>query len=377
MTRCLATKRGIFLSSIYAEISSCLRYTKKLSIRQLTKYYFMRVNFMVYFISSALTGSSIIKTSSLIKMSTITAALLVLSGCQTLTAPNTSNPTVVSPLTAQMPAMDRQGRIAYVEEQGVGAAKISTLYSIRPDGNDRQIIDQLNGYIYAPAWSTDGKLLAYSKQAARQYPFIYIYDSAKQTRVLVVDAKGSNLSPSFSPDGQSLLYSSSVGGNADIYERSLIDGVTRQLTTLSSTEVQPSYAADGQSFVYVSDKVRAGRPSIYRYRFDTGNVALVSTGAYAASPQLSLDGQRMSYLNGRQAAVMTLANKQITNLAETGLDEPARFSPTGQYVVYAMQNSKINGQTGSSLVIRSLIGGTSYTINSQVGSLARAPVWSR
>ena len=318
--------------------------------------------------------------TSSIRLSAMTiVTLLTLTGCQTLTSGTlTSNYNIASnPLTAQMPAIDRQGRIAYVEEQGIGAAKISTLYSIRPDGSDRQIIDQLNGYIYAPAWSADGQKLAYSKQPARQYPFIYIYDRAQQTRQLIVDAKGSNLSPSFSPDGQRLLYSSSVGGNADIYERSLVHNTTTQLTTLLSTEVQPSYAPDGKSFVYVSDKVRAGRPSIYRYNFATGHASLVSANGYAASPQLSLDGQLMSYLNGRQAAVMTLRNKQIINLAETGLDEPARLSPSAQYAVYAMQNSTINGQAGSSLVIRSLASGNSYTISSQSGGLARSPAWGR
>ena len=317
-------------------------------------------------------------TSSIIKVSVITTVMtLALTGCQTLTSVTSNNNVAANPLTAQMPVSDRQGRIAYVEEQGIGAAKISTLYSINPDGSDRQVIDQLNGYIYAPAWSTDGQRLAYSKQETRQYPFIYIYDRTQQTHQLIVDAKGSNLSPSFSPDGQKLLYSSSVGGNADIYERSLTDGTTKQLTTLPSTEVQPSYAADGQSFAYVSDKSKAGRPSIYRYSFATGNTALLSTAGYAASPQLSLDGRHMSYLNGRQAAVMTLANKHVINLAETGLDEPARLSPTGQYAVYAMQNRTINGQAGSSLVIRSLVNGSSYTISSKSGGLARSPVWGR
>ncbi|WP_333614993.1 hypothetical protein [Psychrobacter sp.] len=76
-------------------------------------------------------------------------AFSLLTGCQTL--PNTmpkANHATKTPidtsasnlLTARMPAIDRQGRIAYVEEQGSGAAKISTLYSIRPDGSDRQLI---------------------------------------------------------------------------------------------------------------------------------------------------------------------------------------------------------------------------------------------
>ncbi len=307
------------------------------------------------------------------------ATISLFTGCQTLSISTQTavDSTVSSSLTAQMPISDRQGRIAYVEEQGGGSAKISTLYSIRPDGSDRQLIEQLNGYIYAPAWSTDGRLLAYSKQVPQQSPKIYIYDRSNNTRNLVVNANGSNLSPSFSPDGQKLLYSSTIGGNADIYEMRLSDGSITQLTTLPSTEVQPSYATDGQSFVYTSDKVRAGRPSIYRYDFATGKATQLSTAGYAASAQLSFDGTRMAYLNGRQAAIMTLATGQVVNLAETGLDEPARLSPSANYAVYPTRHSQVGGQSGGSLVIRSLTGGTSYAIGNKVGGVVRSPIWGR
>lgn len=317
---------------------------------------------------------------TLISISIAIGTLSIITGCQTLpnmSVSNTTMNTASNPLTAAMPAIDRQGHIAYVEEQGVGAAKISTLYTIRPDGSDRQLIDQLTGYIYAPAWSADGQQLAYSKQAPREHPKIYIYERKSNNKQLVVDSEGSNLSASFSPDGQKLLYSSTVGGNADIYERRLSDGSTKQLTTLPSTEVQPSYAADGKSFVYTSDKIRAGRPSIYRYTFATGIATLIPTGGYAASPQLSADGQRMAYLNGRKAAVMTLVTGQVLDLAETGFDEPARLSPSGQYAVYPTRNSNLGGQSGGSLVIHSLSGRTSYAISSQAGGILRSPVWGR
>ena len=313
--------------------------------------------------------------------------LAVLTGCQTVPTALSKAPSAMAmnnPLTIGMPAIDRQGYIAYVEEQGVGAAKVSTLYRIRPDGSGLQLIDQLNGYIYAPTWSADGQMLAYSKQAARQHPKIYIYDVKSGSHNLVVNVEGSNLSPSFSPDGKKLLYSSTVGGNADIYEMQLSDGSTKQLTTLPSTEVQPSYASDGQSFVYTSDKVHAGRPSIYRYSFATGNAALISTGAYAASPQLSLDSQRLAYLNGRKASVMMLTTRQVINLAETGLDEPARLSPSGQYALYPTRQSNLGGQvggqssqSGGSLVIHSLAGNTSYAISSKTGGVVRSPIWGR
>ena len=370
---------GLFLS----EVCRILRYTSVkllLCLIDFTGYYFMSKTIM----SKPTTNNIMIKGATTI------AILAALTGCQTLPSTEIKKPNNIvvdsNPLTAAMPAIDRQGHIAYVEEQGVGSAKVSTLYSIRPDGSDRQRIDQINGYIYAPAWSADGQQLAYSKQAPREHPKIYIYDKSSKTRNLVVNAEGSNMSASFSPDGHHLLYSSTVGGNADIYKVRLSDGKTEQLTTLPSTEVQPSYAADGKSFVYTSDKVRAGSPRLYRYYFATQTAVPITTAGYAASPQLSMDGRHLAYLNGRKAAVMTLATGHVLNLADTGLDEPARLSPSGKYAVYPTRHSKISGQVGGQsvgsqkggdLVIHSLSGNTSYAINSQNGGVVRSPIWGR
>ncbi|MGP5542009.1 Xaa-Pro aminopeptidase [Psychrobacter celer] len=322
---------------------------------------------------------SIATKKQLLALSLASLGMLV-TGCQTLSTTALSpsaTTTATHPFIMSMPTIDRQGRIAYVEEQGVGAAKISRLYSIAPDGRDRQLIDQINGYIYAPAWSADGQQLAYSKQAPNQHPNIYIHDRNRDTHDLVVNAQGSNLSASFSPDGHHLLYSSTVAGNADIYKKRLSDGDTRQLTTLPSTEVQPSYAPDAQSFVYVSDKVRAGSPRLYRYYFATQTAVPITTAGYAASPQLSMDGRYLAYLNGRKAAVMTLATGHVLNLADTGLDEPARLSPSGTYAVYPAYAPDVDGSQRSHVVIHSLSDHPSYTISSQDGGVMRSPVWGR
>ncbi len=109
--------------------------------------------------------ANVLKTNmATVKKVSAMAIFTVLAGCQTLPSTVSKNPNanlMSNPLTARMPVIDRQGYIAYVEEQGAGAAKVSRLYSIRPDGSDRQLIDELSGYIYAPAWSADGQLLAY------------------------------------------------------------------------------------------------------------------------------------------------------------------------------------------------------------------------
>lgn len=322
---------------------------------------------------SAMQSGADFKLVGKTKWLSLVALIALASGCATTMNSGDQSPAISPTLTAAMPSIDRQGRIAYVEEKGEWNNKQSSLYTIRPDGSERQLIHSVSGYIYAPTWSADGKRLAFSVQMPRNYPFIYIYDLRTGKISQVVDLKGGNLSPSFSPDGRKLLFASTVGGNADIYEMELGQGKIRQLTTLPSTEVQPSYAPDGRSFIYVSDKVKAGRPQLYCYDFATGQAKHIPTGRYATSPRLSMDGSKLGYLNGRQAAVMDLATGVVTNLSETGLDEAPSLSPSGQYAVYAVRDS----EAGGSLVIRALNGGASYTISSKAGGVVRSPVWGR
>ena len=166
---------GLFLS----EVCRILRYTSVkllLCLIDFTGYYFMFKTIM----SKPTTNNIMIKGATTI------AILAALTGCQTLPSTEIKKPNNIvvdsNPLTAAMPAIDRQGHIAYVEEQGIGSAKVSTLYSIRPDSRDRRLIDQINGYTYAPAWSADGQQLAYSKQAPREHPKICLLYTSPSPR---------------------------------------------------------------------------------------------------------------------------------------------------------------------------------------------------
>lgn len=264
---------------------------------------------------------------------------------------------------------DFTGRIAYIEETGVGKDKVSRLKVMDADGENAKTITEVTGSIFSPAWSPDGNRIAYSVQREKSYPVIYVQNVSGGGATALTPFSGSNLSPSFSPDGSKILFSSSFDGSADIYEMSASGGNPTRIINWPSSEVQPSYAPDGKSFVFVSDKAGFNKPQIYRYEFGSGRTSIVSNSSYATSPQFSRDGSQIAFLNGRSAAIMNSNGAVTANLGNTGIDEAPSFSPNGKRVVYA----STQGGKGV-LTIKSLNGGEAFGKSGQ--GIIRSPVWS-
>ncbi|MEC5210473.1 TolB protein [Psychrobacter sp. PL15] len=264
---------------------------------------------------------------------------------------------------------DFSGRIAYIEEIGRGKDKVSRLKVMDADGENASTITEVKGSIFSPAWSPDANRIAYAVQREKSHPVIYVQNISGGSARVLTPFPGSNLSPSFSPDGSRILFSSSFEGSSDIYEISANGGQPRRIINWPSSEVQPSYAPDGKSFVFVSDKTGFNKPQIYRYEFGSGRTTKVSNSGYATSPQFSVDGTQIAFLNGRSAAIMNSSGTVTANLGNTGIDEAPSFSPNGKRVVYA----STQGGKGI-LTIKSLNGGESFGKSGQ-GTL-RSPVWS-
>lgn len=264
---------------------------------------------------------------------------------------------------------DFSGRIAYIEETGIGKNKVSRLKVMDADGENAKTITEVTGSIFSPAWSPDATRIAYTVQRDKSYPLIYVQNVSGGAANMITPYPGSNLSPSFSPDGSKILFSSSYQGSADIYETSASGGTPRRIINWPSSEVQPSYAPDGKSFVFVSDKAGFNKPAIYRYEFGSGRTTKVSNSGYATSPQFSSDGKQIAFLSGRSAAIMNSNGAVTANLGNTGIDEAPSFSPNGKRVVYA----STQGGKGV-LTIKSLNGGQSFGKSGQ--GIIRSPVWS-
>ena len=224
-------------------------------------------------------------------------------------------------------------RIAYVTKAGPRY----NLWVADADGENAQSALASTEPIISPAWSPNGRQLAYVSFESRK-PVVYGHDVASGSRRLIANFRGSNSAPAWSPDGRTLAITLTRDGGSQLYTIGSAGGEPRRLTQSSGIDTEPLYSADGRSIYFVSD--RGGAPQIYRMAANGGDAQRVTfTGNYNISPALSPDGRWLAYISRISGAfklqVMELASGTVQSLTETTADESPSFAPNGRLIIYA------------------------------------------
>lgn len=263
-------------------------------------------------------------------------------------------------------------RLAYVTSRDRSAESRVILRVSDSDGYNPQTIVDSAEPILSPAWSPDGKRLAYVSFENRQ-PSIYIQELATGRRQRVASYEGINGSPAFSPDGRRLAMTLSKDGSPDIYLLELASGALTRLTDHYAIDTEPAWSPDGRHLVFTSD--RGGRPQIYRVAASGGPAQRVTyEGEYNAAASYSPDGQYLvmvTRVGGRFRIALTDAQGGSRRLLSNGaLDESPSFAPNGSMVIYASEN---NGR--GVLSVTPIAGGAGQRLSQEVGEV-REPAWS-
>jgi TolB protein len=269
-------------------------------------------------------------------------------------------------------------QIAYVSEdrQPDGARRFRLIVA-DADGENARVIADSPQPLMSPAWSPDGRRLAYVSFEGNQSA-IYVQTLRTGTRDRVSARAGINGAPAFSPDGRRLaLTLSRDQGNLDIYTLDLTTQVLRQLTNDAAIDTEAAWSPDGQSIYFTSD--RSGNAQVYRVSSDAdGRVERVTyEGVYNARPRVSPDGRQLAVVHGadRGRNVFRIALVEVRNgltqvLSGGRLDESPSFAPNGAQIIYATRE-----EGRGVLASVSADGRIRQEIASVEGDV-REPVWS-
>jgi TolB protein len=228
-------------------------------------------------------------------------------------------------------------RIAYVTREDTPQGVVYKLQVADSDAYNPTTILKSRESILSPAWSPDGKRLAYvSFESGRSK--IYVQQVADQKRDLIADFPGINGAPAWAPDGRRLALTLSKDGNAEIYVIDLDTRRLRRLTKNGVIDTEAAWSPDGREIVFTSD--RAGRPQVYRMRADGSKVErLTFEGDANLRPSYSPNGETITMVTqiggGYHIGILNLKDKTLQVLSDTPLDESPSFAPNGRMILYA------------------------------------------
>ncbi|WDP88960.1 MAG: Tol-Pal system beta propeller repeat protein TolB [Desulfobacter sp.] len=206
------------------------------------------------------------------------------------------------------------------------------------DGNNPKQISHHKSISLSPAWSHDGKWLAYVSYA-KGGPDIFI-KNLKEKRGAVVNYKGINISPDWSPVQLQLAATLSFSGNQEIYLLTKKGEIIKRVTKSWGANVSPKFSPDGRKIAFTSS--RGGNPQVYVKDLESGEVNRVTfEGRYNTSPAWSPDGKKIAYVgidkNRINIFVIPLdpepgAPVQLTK--DAGSNEDPCWSPDGSLIVF-------------------------------------------
>jgi hypothetical protein len=158
------------------------------------------------------------------------------------------------------------------------------------DRVERHLFPELTTGPSEPAWSPDGKWIAFSMQGD-------IWKIPAEGGEVVALTKGPwyYFEPDWSPDGRSIAMTIDTGGNLDIGVVSADGGEVTRLTSAPEVELEPAWSRDSKDLYFVG---RGRGFDIFRLRVaDRSVTPVVAANGDQLQPAVSPDGATLAFVS--------------------------------------------------------------------------------
>jgi Tol biopolymer transport system component len=283
---------------------------------------------------------------------------------------------VVSLLTLDAPARaafpGENGKIAYVR-----SAAGSDIFVVNPNGTGRRnLTASPRRNESSPAWSVDGKKLAFMRQEFDEITFdIWVMNAAGRDLVNLTDTPSENdLQPAWSPDGSKIVFVKRyANGGSDLFVLSA-SGTERQLTFGPQDDFGPAWSPNRRLIAFGRDN------RLHLMNADGSGVHRVTDYTESeANPNWAPNGNRIAYAACVSGCEGTAPDWDIFTVKPDGtegvkltdgpeLDSFPAWSPDGRRIAFARSAEIfVMDADGSDLV--------QLTSSANKDSLAFAPDW--
>ncbi len=205
------------------------------------------------------------------------------------------------------------------------------IYVMNSDGTGpKRITDHKSGDACGPAWSPDGKKIAYYAFAQTQ--------PSRNPEIWVMDADGSNpkkltehgMDPTWSPDGKQVAFASHRDGIFQIYAMNSDGSNLRRLTKNNAENSNPAWGPDGKAIAYISATSNDRRGLFVMNADGSEPQALVhSKNQDFCFPSWSPDGK---------VIVVSSLNRLGSQGIVPGEEKPRCEQWSGEYQIFAVDN---------------------------------------
>ena len=264
------------------------------------------------------------------------------------------------PAVDHSPAWSPDGRqIAFLRGHPPAGKKMG-LYLISPlGGTERKLAETRVPSTYllgtCLAWSPDGRWLAVCDWAEDSpgplSVFLLSVDTGEMRR-LTSPTEGRDVSPAFSPDGRTLAFARSGSGfTSDLYLLDLDEDLTpkgapRRRTFTEATTTSPVFTPDGRDIVFSSGPF--GNPSLWRVPVSgSASPERLSFGERGGEPAISRQGN-LAYTTGEGDLNIWRVNLPMTDgatgpavklIASSRGENEAQYSPDGNSIAFLSNRS--------------------------------------
>jgi serine/threonine protein kinase/Tol biopolymer transport system component len=197
------------------------------------------------------------------------------------------------------------------------------IYDLARAVRDRLTND--SGLALTPVWSNDGRSIVYSL-AAGTLPHLFRRDLTASASEELVPPGTFQFAGSFSPDGNTLFFERTVPQTrSDIFRLDMRTRKTEAVLNSTFAEDDPQASPDGKWLAFSSDST--GSQEVYLQSLGAGDVHRVRISTSGGnSPRWRRDGQELFYAS-RENAVMSVTPKIAGQWDETNIAELFRLPP--------------------------------------------------